>query len=231
MSTTGELLMAMYEAMRARYGHQHWWPSRAGAESPEGKLEICAGAVLTQNTSWRNVERALDNLRRAGLLSVGALHQAPAEALAEVIRPAGYYNVKARRLKNFIARVYETFGEDIAAFLDRPGSTLREELLRIKGIGRETADSMVLYAAGQCTFVVDAYTARILGRHKLIGPEDDYEQIRSLFESQLPERLDLWQDYHAQLVAVGKAYCRPRARCAGCPLEPFDHDPEPAAWG
>jgi len=209
----------MYEAMRQHFGDQHWWPG-------DGALEICVGAILTQNTSWANVEKAIANLRAAGALSVSALQEMPQARLAELIRPAGYFNVKARRLKHFVAFVYESFTDDIEAFLDRPAATLREELLSINGIGRETADSIILYAAGKCSFVVDAYTARILRRHGLIGPEDDYESIRELFESSLPQDVALWNDYHAQLVAVGKNYCRPRPRCPGCPLEPFPHDPQ-----
>ena len=210
--------MEMYEAMRGCFGHQGWWPG-------DGPLEICVGAILTQNTNWRNVEKAIANLHAADCMSVGALHAKPQAALAELIRPAGYFNIKAKRLKNFIAHVYESFGDDIEAFLDRPVTTLREELLSINGIGRETADSIILYAAGRPTFVVDAYTYRILMRHGLIAPEDDYEAIKELMESSLPEDVGLWNDYHAQLVAVGKNHCRPTARCEGCPLEGFAHDP------
>jgi len=209
--------MEMYEAMRERFGHRGWWPG-------EAKLEICVGAILTQNTNWRNVEKAIKNLIDAGWMSVAALQSAPQAALAELIRPAGYYNVKAKRLKNFIAAVHRDWGEDIEAFLDRPVAALREELLSVRGIGRETADSIILYAAGKLSFVVDAYTYRILLRHRLIAPDDDYEAIKELFETSLPQDVNLWNDYHAQLVEVGKTYCRPKARCAGCPLEGFDHD-------
>jgi endonuclease-3 related protein len=224
VSSPANTLMAMYRAMRERFGPQHWWPSAAGAETAEGKLEICVGAILTQNTNWANVRRAIEALRRAGRLDAHALHALPAERLAELIRPAGYFNVKARRLKNFVARLHETAGGDIEAFLGRPVAALREDLLAVRGVGRETADSMILYAAGKPCFVVDAYTRRIALRHRLIAPEDDYEAIKALFEWSLPEDAALWNDYHAQLVAVGKAHCRPRAACAGCPLEAFDHD-------
>ena len=222
MSAKSELLMSMYAAMRERFGHRAWWPAQGVAD--ERKLEVCIGAILTQNTNWTNVEKALANLRAAGLMSVAAIHAKPHAELAEIIRPAGYYNVKAKRLKNFIARVDEAFGEDIGAFLDRPVSVLREELLGVNGIGRETADSIMLYAAGKATFVVDAYTARIGVRHLLLSPEDDYEAIKELFESALPADADLFNDYHAQLVQTGKEYCRPVARCEGCPLESFPHD-------
>ncbi len=223
MAKTSQTLMEMYEAMRGRFGHQKWWPAVDGTACQE-KLEICVGAILTQNTNWGNVEKALKNLLAAGCMSVSALHALSHEKLAELIRPAGYYNIKAKRLKNFIAAAYEAFGDDFEAFLDRPAATLQEELLAINGIGRETADSMILYAAGKPSFVVDAYTYRILLRHRLIAPEDDYEAIKELFESSLPQDVELWNDYHAQLVAVGKNYCRPKAKCSGCPLEGFDHD-------
>ncbi len=210
--------MEMYEAMRSRFGDLGWWPG-------DGTLEICVGAILTQNTNWGNVEKAIANLKSAALLSVTALHEMSREQLAELIRPAGYYNVKAKRLKNFIAHVRESFGDDIEAFLDRSVSTLREELLSINGIGKETADSIILYAAAKPTFVVDTYTYRILLRHGLIAGEDDYDQIKELMESSLPEDVDLWNDYHAQLVMVGKSHCRPTPRCDGCPLGTFPHDP------
>jgi len=220
---TSETLTAMYEAMRARFGPQGWWPALA-RDAGGRKLEICVGAVLTQNTNWKNVERALANLRADGKLSAAALYALPHERLAELIRPAGYFNIKARRLKNFIARVHEAAGDDIEAFLNRPAAALREDLLSVNGIGRETADSIILYAAEKPVFVVDAYTGRILLRHGLIAPEDDYESVQALFESSLPDDVALWNDYHAQLVAVGKTYCRPAARCEGCPLESFPHD-------
>ena len=212
-------MAAMYEAMLERFGHRGWWPG----DSP---LEICVGAILTQNTNWTNVEKAISNLRAAGLMSVSAIHATARAELAELIRPAGYFNVKAKRLKNFIARVHESCGDDVEAFLDRSIQALQEELLSVNGIGRETADSMILYAAGKPTFVVDTYTYRILLRHGLIAPEDDYDAIKDLMESSLPQDVALYNDYHAQLVEAGKNFCKPRPRCPGCPLEAFPHDPQ-----
>ena len=224
MSKTSETLMQMYQAMLDRFGHQDWWPG----DTP---LEVCVGAILTQNTSWTNVARAISNLKDAGMMSVGALHHLPADALAELIRPAGYFNIKAKRLKNFIRHVYDNYGENLGpdspgkgGLLDRGVGSMREELLSINGIGRETADSIILYAAKAPSFVVDAYTYRILLRHRLIAPEDDYEAIKELMESSLPRDVAIWNDYHAQLVAAGKEFCRPTARCEGCPLEGFPHD-------
>jgi len=209
--------MEMYRAARRHFGHQGWWPG-------DGALEICIGAILTQNTNWRNVEKAIANLKSAGLMSISRIHSTPVEKLAELIKPAGYFNIKARRLKNFIKRVHETAGDDIEAFLDKPVWELRAELLSISGIGRETADSIILYAAGKPTFVVDAYTYRVLLRHGLIDADYDYEMIKELLESSLPEDVELYNDFHAQFVAVGKNYCRPRPRCKGCPLEYLPHD-------
>ena len=218
MSKTSDMLMQMYQAMRARFGHQNWW----GADT---ELEMCVGAILTQNTNWGNVKMALANLKATDALSISALATMPAPKLAELIKPAGYFNIKAKRLKNFVTHVHKDWGDDLRGFLDRPAGALREDLLSVNGIGRETADSMVLYAARKCTFVVDTYTYRILLRHHLIAREDDYETIKELMESSLPCELDLYNDYHAQLVAIGKNYCRPTAQCDECPLNVFPHDP------
>lgn len=216
--TTEETLMEMYRALREQFGHQDWWPG----ETP---LEVAVGAILTQNTNWLNVERAIDNLKAAGKLSIPALAELHHASLAELIRPAGYYNVKARRLMNFVSHVHGGWGDDVDAFLDRPAETLRRELMGIKGIGAETADSIVLYAAGKLTFVVDAYTCRVLHRHRLIGPEDDYESVKALIESAIPAEADLYNDFHAQFVAVGKQFCKKqRPKCPGCPLNHLPHD-------
>jgi len=213
--------MAMYEALQGRFGPQHWWPASPELAGEDRTLEICVGAILTQNTNWRNVEKALSRLIGAGCMSVRALGELAPEALGELIRPAGYFNVKARRLKHFIAHVADRHGGDLSACLDQPVGVLREELLGIHGIGPETADSMILYAARKCTFVVDAYTRRVFSRHGLIGADWDYEAVKRWCESHVPARVGLYNDYHAQLVAVGKTYCRPAPRCRGCPLEAF----------
>ena len=214
MSRISDKSMAMYGAMRGRFGGLGWWPG-------DGVLEICVGAILTQNTNWTNVEKAIANLLADRCMSISAIHAKTPAELAELIRPAGYFNVKAGRLKNFIDFVRAGFGDDIEAFLGRPIEVLRRELLSVNGVGPETADSMILYAAGKATFVVDAYTRRILSRHGLIDGWEDYETIRTMFESSLPRKVKLWNDYHAQLVAVGKNYCKPKPRCKGCPLARF----------
>ncbi len=213
MSRTKEQLEAIYSRMAARFGPQHWWP----ADSP---FEVMVGAVLTQNTNWGNVEKALDNLKRAGLLSFAALSSLPVDLLAAYIRPAGYYNIKAGRLRNLFALVNEQYGGDLEAFLAQPPEQLRERLLGVKGIGPETADSIVLYAAGQPVFVVDAYTHRILSRHGLIDEDGGYADMQALFMDHLPAEAPLYNEYHALLVRVGKEYCKKKnPACAGCPLE------------
>jgi len=215
--------MEMYEAMRGHFGPQGWWPSAAGCETAEGKLEICLGAILTQNTNWGNVERAIANLREAGCLNVETLHAMRPGRLAKLIRPAGYFNVKARRLKSFIAVVAGEAGGDIERLLDRPLEQLRPALLAIHGVGPETADSMILYAAGQATFVIDAYTFRIFRRHGMLAGGADYDTAKAMFEEALPREVALYNDYHAQIVATGKHFCRRRARCEGCCLESHPH--------
>ena len=225
MTRTNDTITAMYDAMVGRFGHQGWWPG-------DGPLEVCVGAILTQNTNWTNVEKAIANLKAAGTLSVTALNGLDVSDLAEMIRPAGYYNRKAKRLKNFLRAVATDWSEDLESFLDRSASTLREDLLAINGIGRETADSIILYAAGKPTFVVDAYTARIGVRHQLFDAEADYDEIKEVFESALPDEAEVFNDYHAQLVVVGKTYCRPRnPKCQTCPLNAFPHEIEqPWDW-
>ena len=172
MAKTSQLLKDMYIAMHGRFGHQGWWPGQT-------PLEVCVGAILTQNTNWTNVAKAIVNLKAAGAMDLAALHAMEPEKLAELIRPAGYFNIKAKRLKNFIAFVTESFGGDLGRFLDRSIGSLREDLLSVNGIGRETADSMILYAAGKATFVVDTYTYRILLRHLLIAARTITSRSRS----------------------------------------------------
>jgi len=213
--------MEMYEAMRLHFGPRKWWPSVEPPSTPAGKLEICIGAILTQNTNWGNVEKALENLRAAGLMSVSQLRAKRCDSLGKIIRPAGYYNVKAKRLKNFIRFVSEGFGGNIAGFLNRPVAKLRCDLLSINGIGAETADSIILYAAKKATFVVDAYTKRIFLRHGLIEESTDYETLRDFCQTHIPKSTKLWNDYHAQIVAIGTNYCKPTPRCDNCPLHKF----------
>lgn len=194
------------------FGPQHWWPG----ETP---FEIMLGAVLTQNTSWRNVSMVIEALRQDGLLSFAALEDLPTEVLAEKIRPSGYYNQKAKRLKGLFAAIREDSGS-LEDFFEQDTRILREKLLAIKGIGPETADSITLYAAAKPVFVVDAYTYRILLRHDLIGEDAGYEEIQDLFLGKLPTDTQLFNEYHALLVRLAKEYCKKsNPLCDSCPLQ------------
>lgn len=216
--STGEQLTEMYDLMFERFGPQHWWPG----ETP---FEVAVGAVLTQNTSWANVEKAIVNLKAADRLSAERIHELEREELAALIRPAGYFNVKAKRLKNFVDWLVVNYG-DMEGLEGISTPRLREELLAVNGVGRETADSILLYALNREIFVVDAYTGRIASRHGLIDPEADYEQLRELFESNLPADVQLYNEYHALLVCVGKEFCKPRPKCEACPLAVLPHEVE-----
>jgi len=213
---TSKTLSEIYQLLFERFGHQHWWPG-------DTQFEIITGAVLTQNTSWTNVEKAIANLKSADRLSPEKLYHLDISQLAELIRPAGYYNIKAKRLKSFVNWLFENYDGKLSNLQSLDTNRLRAELLAIKGVGRETADSILLYAFDRPTFVVDAYTARIVFRHGLIGPDTDYEQLRELFESSLPPDTHLFNEYHALLVRAGKEFCRPKARCTKCPLEKLPH--------
>ena len=196
------------------FGPQRWWPG----ETP---FEVMLGAVLTQNTSWRNVSMVIEALRQEGLLSFDALEALPLEVLAENIRPSGYYNQKAKRLKGLFAAIREDSG-NLETFFDQDTHTLREKLLAIKGIGPETADSIALYAAGKPVFVVDAYTYRILLRHDLIGEDAGSEEIQDLFLGKLPSDAHLFNEYHALLVRLAKEHCKKsNPLCDTCPLHGF----------
>jgi len=212
-----ERLTKIYQLLFDCFGPQNWWPG-------ETQFEIITGAILTQNTNWANVEKAIANLKSADLLSPEKLHQLDLLSLAGLIRPAGYYNIKAKRLKNFVGWLHRKYDGQLIQLENLNTDRLRAELLDIKGIGPETADSILLYAFGRPIFVVDAYTARIAVRHGLIEPDADYEQLQELFQSNLPQDVTLFNEYHALLVRAGKDYCRPQARCTGCPLEDLPHN-------
>ena len=208
-------LMQVYERLHRAFGPQHWWPG----DSP---FEFMIGAVLVQNTAWRNVERAIANLREAGVLEPQALYALPPEELAELIRPAGYFQVKAKRLRNLLKYLMEEHGGSLEAMFRTDLATLRVQLLAIHGIGPETADAIILYAGGLPTFVVDTYAHRVLARHGWIGYDADYQEIKDYFESSLPADAPLYNEYHALLVRVGKVYCRRAApKCEQCPLAPM----------
>jgi endonuclease-3 related protein len=207
-----KMLQQVYRRLLAALGPQQWWP----ADSP---FEVMVGAVLTQNTSWKNVERAIDNLRDVDALTIVAIEQMTDEELAETIRPAGYYRVKARRLKNLVAMIVDQHHGSLDSLFGQSTDSLREQLLTVNGIGPETADSIVLYAAEKPSFVVDAYTARILKRHGWIEPEADYYGMQQRFLDDLPrDDTELFKEYHALIVVVGKQFCKPKPQCDRCPL-------------
>lgn len=214
---TDRALLRIYDLLLAAFGPQHWWPART-------RDETVIGAVLTQNTSWRNVERAIHALRRADCLTLERVDRISQDRLAELIRPAGTYRVKARRLKHLARWLQTRFGGDLDALFALGPSVGRGELLAVRGVGPETADAILLYAGKLPTFVVSAYTQRILRRHLLIGPSGDYERTKALFERTLPPDGQLFGEYHALLVELGKRHCRKRAQCGSCPLAALDHD-------
>lgn len=207
---------APYDLLFHRYGPQRWWPG----ETP---FEVMVGAVLTQNTAWSNVEKAIARLKAAGALDCRRILDLPDADLAELIRPAGYFNVKTKRLKALCRFLLD------AGVADRPEAlagtaplpTLRRELLAVNGVGEETADSILLYALGQRSFVVDAYTRRIFTRLGLLAGDETYAGIKDRFESGLPATTQLYNEYHALIVRLGKDHCRPKPRCAHCPLTPI----------
>jgi len=211
-------LREAYRLMRRAHGHRQWWPG----DTP---FEICVGAILTQNTSWKNVELAIANLKAARTLSPKKIYAMSHDELAQLIRPAGYFNIKAKRLRNFVDVVVEQHGSNLKRLFKGDTTTVRERLLAINGVGPETADSMLLYAGGHHSFVIDAYTKRIFERHEWCDADVDYDALQSLCTVSLNQKrgaaeLDYWRDYHAQLVVIGSRYCKPRnPNCDDCPLK------------
>ncbi len=217
----GGSIRSYFEALSAAYGPQHWWPARS-------RFEVIVGAILTQNTAWANVEKGLVALRRERLLHPGRMHRASATRLARLIRPTGYFNQKATRLKNFLTFLQRRHGGDLRRLLARDGAALRTDLLALKGIGPETADAIVLYAARKPAFVVDAYARRVFERHALLTGREPYDQVKRRLEEALPRQASLLGEYHALLVRVGKEHClKKEALCTGCPLEPHLPDGGP----
>lgn len=234
-------LQAYYRALLKAYGPQHWWPAQS-------RFEVIAGAYLTQNTSWTNVEHAIRNLRRARALTPAAIHSIPLPDLEQLVRPAGYFRQKAARLKQFTAFLYGRYGGSLARMFAQPTEQLRTELLALNGIGPETADSILLYAGNHAVFVVDAYARRIFARHGLVAEDANYEAIRALAEralassqeletvplsslAQPPSRMSRsprsaaaqhFNEMHGLIVMTGKLHCHKAApKCESCPLQPF----------
>jgi endonuclease-3 related protein len=205
--------MGMYSRLYNAFGPQRWWPG----DTP---LEVAVGAVLTQNTNWENVEKAIRNLKRAKALSARAIHRMPEMRLAELIRPSGYFNIKARRLKEFVEFLMGRYGGSMARMGREETGVLRKRLLGVKGIGPETADSILLYALEKPVFVIDAYTKRILSRHGFMAYDEPYERFQEFFQFSLEADTALFNEYHALLVRAGKIFCRPsKPLCNACPLK------------
>jgi endonuclease III related protein len=206
------MLIEIYRRLFEFFGPQQWWPG----ETP---FEVIVGAVLTQNTSWQNVTRAIHNLREADLLEPRALYAVPVEELEELIRPAGYFRVKAARLRSVLKFIVEQYDGSLDAMFSTSLPDLRRQLLEVHGVGPETADSILLYAGGLPSFVVDTYTHRIFARHGWIGFDADYDQIQEYVEGELPQEAPLYNEFHALLVRLGKDYCKKtNPRCGECPL-------------
>jgi len=205
-------LREVFRRLRGAYGPQRWWP----AETP---FEVIVGAILTQAAAWTNVERAIGRLKAEGMLSPGAIREAPRDRLADVIRSAGYFNAKAAKLQAVCRHLGERYGDSLERLFDRDVAALRAELLGLYGVGEETADSIILYAAGKPSFVIDAYTRRILARVGVRPREESYAAHQALFMERLPPSAPLFNEYHALLVRHGKEACvKSRPRCAGCCL-------------
>jgi endonuclease III related protein len=215
--STGQKLMEMFNLMLDRFGSQHWWPG-------DTELEMMVGAILTQNTSWKNVDKAIANLKNKDLLDIERLHSISPAALAEEIRPAGYFNIKSVRLKNLINFLVEQYAGDMSRFLSDETEALREGLLSVKGVGPETADSILLYAVRRPVFVIDAYTYRILHRHGLIEDQVTYDELKELFESNLPADEGLFNEFHALIVRTAKEFCKGKPLCEACPLHGWASD-------
>lgn len=206
-----EDLLKIYELLNGYFGDLHWWP----ADSP---FEVMVGAILTQNTAWTNVEKAISALKERKLLSPAALFKIDEEGLAGIIRPSGYYHVKAKRLKSLVRFIFDEYSGNIDTMCNEDMSVLREKLLNVRGIGPETADSIILYACRKPVFISDAYTQRILQRHRMIPEDADGSKIRTLFMTHLPNDASLFNQFHALLVNTGKIFCRKTPKCDFCPL-------------
>ena len=206
-----KLLTSIYQKLYRAYGPRHWWPG----DTP---FEVMVGAILTQNTSWKNVERAIQRLKARRVLTPEGIHRLKTSDLASVIRSSGFYRIKADRLKSFVDFLFEEFEGKIDRMKKEPVEGLRKRLLEVKGIGQETADSILLYALQKPMFVVDAYTRRVLSRHGMISDRASYEEVQKLFMRHLPTDGKLFNEYHALLVHVAKSACKKIPKCDICPL-------------
>lgn len=204
-------LINFFHKLYSFYGEQKWWP----ADTP---FEVAIGAILTQNTNWSNVKKAIDNLKREELLNPQSLKHISIERLSEVIKPSGYYRIKAKRIKAFIDFLFDCYYGNLKIIKEQETNNIRSQLLSIHGIGQETADSILLYAFEKPVFVVDSYTKRVISRHKILNYNSSYKEFQDLFHNELKQDVQLYNEYHALFVRVGKDYCKTKPLCDGCPL-------------
>jgi endonuclease-3 related protein len=205
------MLLEIYDALRNTFGHRNWWPA-------EGPFEVIVGAILTQNVSWNNASKAIGNLKVAGMLDPVALYKSSPGDIAPLIKPSRFYNVKAMKIKNFIDFFFKEYGGDLLAMSKEDPATLRKKLLAVKGLGKETADAIMLYACQMPVFVVDAYTKRILLRRGLLEGDPSYDEVQRYFMENLPKDEALFNDFHAQLDHLGNSVCKSTPRCEACPI-------------
>jgi endonuclease III related protein len=209
---TQQRLLNIFNLLLNAFGKRNWWPG-------ETELEIIIGAVLTQNTSWKNVEKAIDNLKQRNVLDIETLYKMNKETLALIIKPSGFYNIKSKRLKNIINVIYDEYSSNILNLKNINMWSIREKLLGINGIGRETADSIILYALNKPIFVIDVYTKRFLKNHRLYDEESDYDTVQRFFMKNLPNDTYLFNEFHALIVYLGQSFCKKVPLCSRCPLE------------
>lgn len=210
-NTKRDKLLAIYKILRKAYGPQKWWPAKT-------RFEVIVGAILTQNTAWSNVEKAINNLKKAKLLLPEKIKNVKNGYLTGLIKPAGYYNIKAQRLKNFVFFLYSQYGGSLRKLSSEEPVKLRKALLGVNGIGPETCDSIMLYALGKKIFVIDAYTKRIFSRHGFFGESSDYHAAQKYFMDNLPKSGKLYNEYHALIVRLAKDFCKTKPDCETCPL-------------
>lgn len=220
MSRQGDVIRGLYQSFAQNLGPSRWWPG----ETP---FEVAVGAILTQNTNWKNVERAIANLKAAGAMTESGLRALPPATLENLIRPAGYFRIKTKRLTNFLDFLDQESGLDIEALASQNLHDLRPKLLSVRGIGPETADSILCYALDKPVFVVDAYTLRMFSRHGLIPEQTDYHEVQDIIQSVLPETVQDYNEFHALIVRAAKEWCgKSKPKCAACPGRNLLPDPE-----
>ena len=205
------MLLEIYDRLLEYFGPRHWWPA-------DTRFEVIVGAILTQQTTWKNVEKAIQNLKNENLLEAKKLFELPVSRLEALIKPCGFFRLKTKRLRNFLKFFIENFDADLEKMFEKNLNELREELLSVHGIGHETCDSILLYAGEKPIFVIDAYTFRLCNRYPIINSKD-YEEVRKFFEKNLPKDVNLFKEFHALIVELGKNYCKTKPLCNKCPLE------------